>query len=162
MRNINSKRCSFIWIKTKSNYFKICSLFNNLRIYDFQRSRTERKREKKDDDNKTLCLYYDPFITKGEDIKNNLKNRNYIPIYNNQTSIGFTLYYSNLYNPNYIDENVKEIAIFEIETNETHLPMNERKVIVEMKFSSCIIVRVKNILSGKEVSIKANYYDRGE
>jgi len=31
-----------------------------------------------------------------------------------------------------------------------------------MKFSSCITVTAKNIHSGKEVSIKANYYDRDE
>ena len=134
-----------------------------LNIYDFQRSGTECKRETKDDNNKTQCEYYDPFITKGEDIKNNLIiNRNYIPLHNNQTSLGFTLYYSNLYNPIYIDENVKEIAYFDIDANETHLPINERTVKVEMKFSSCITVTAKNIHSGKEVSIKANYYDRDE
>ena len=128
-----------------------------------QRKGTECKREKKDADNITRCLYYDPFIKKGEDIKNNLiKNSNYFPLYNNQTSIGFNLYYSNLYNPIYIDENVKKIAYFEIEENETHLPIKERKVIVEMKFSSCITVTAKNVHTGKEVSIKANYYDRDE
>jgi len=86
-----------------------------LNTYDFQRSGTECKRETKDDNNKTLCDYYDPFITKGEDIKNNLIiNRNYIPLHNNQTSIGFNLYYSNLYNPIYIDENVKKLLILEL------------------------------------------------
>ena len=83
-------------------------------------------------------------------------------MHNNQTSIGFNLYYSNLYNPIYIDENVKKIAHFEIEANETHLKRKKRIVKVEMKFSSCITVTAKNIHSGKEVSIKANYYDRDE
>ena len=136
-----------------------------LNTYDFQRSGTECKRETKDDNNKTLCEYYDPFITKGEDIKNNLIiNRNYIPLHNNQTSIGFNLYYSNLYNFIYINENVKKIAHFGIEANETkiHLQRKKRIVKVEMKFSSCITVTAKNIHSGKEVSIKANYYDRDE
>ncbi len=131
--------------------------------YNLQRSETECKREIKDDDNDTLCYYYIPFIKKGEDIKNNLIiNHDFTPLLNNQTSMGFTLYYSNLYNPIYIDENVKEIAYFWIEANETYLPINERKVKVEIKFSSCITVTAKNIHSGKEVSIKANYYNRGE
>ncbi len=72
------------------------------------------------------------------------------------------IYNSNLYNPIYIDENVKKIAHFGIEANETHLQIKKRIVKVEMKFSSCITVTAKNIHSGKEVSIKANYYDRDE
>ena len=127
-----------------------------------QRNGTECK-NKKIIDNKTECEYYVPYVKKGEEIKNNLtKNDYFVPAYNNQTSLGFILYYSTLDNPVYIDENVKEIAYFGIEANETNLLRKERKVIVEMSFSSCITVTAKNIHSGKEVSIKANYYNRDE
>ena len=71
----------------------------------------------------------------------------------------FHLYYSNLINPVFINENVKEIAYFTIEVKETYLPREKREIIVEMKFSSCITVTAKNVNSGNEVSINANYYD---
>ena len=114
-------------------------------------------------DNKILCKYFSLFIKKGDEIKNNFsKNKIYIPLEENQKSVGFELYYSKLDNPVYIDENVKEIAYFSIEANETNLPIEKREINVEMKFSSCITVTAKNLISKKEVSIDANYYDIDE
>ena len=110
--------------------------------------------------NKIRCKYFDIFIKKGQEIKNNLSiNESFIPLKDHQNSVDFHLYYSNLINPVFINENVKEIAYFTIEVKETYLPREKREIIVEMKFSSCITVTAKNVNSGNEVSINANYYD---
>ena len=110
--------------------------------------------------NKSRCKYFDIFIKKGQEIKNNLSiNESFIPLKVHQNSVDFHLYYSNLNDPVYINENVKEIAYFTIEVTEKYLPREKRDIIVEMKFSSCITVTAKNVNSGKEVSINANYYD---
>ena len=45
---------------------------------------------------------------------------------------------------------------------ETHLPIKERKAKVKMEFGSCISVTAKNVISGKEVKITANYYNRND
>ena len=84
----------------------------------------------------------------------------FTPLEEEQDTMSFTLFYSNSTNPVYIDENdVKEIANFYIESKETYLPRNERKVKIEMEFSSCITVRAKNEISGNEILISANYYN---
>ena len=157
-----AKGAALYALKPNQIISRIAPYSMGLSAYFPQRNGTECKNEKIID-NKTECEYYVPYVKKGEEIKNNLtKNDYFVPAYNNQTSLGFILYYSTLDNPVYIDENVKEIAYFGIEANETNLLRKERKVIVEMSFSSCITVTAKNIHSGKEVSIKANYYNRDE
>ena len=77
--------------------------------------------------------------------------------------MSFTLYYSKNKHPVYIDEiDVKEMANFYIESKETYIPRNKRKVKFEMEFSSCITVRAKNEISGNEIIITANYYNNDE
>ena len=112
--------------------------------------------------NRIECRYFNTFIQKGDEIKNNFKIvKYYIPIEDEQEGMGFILYYSDNINPIYIDEKgVKEIASFEIEAKETNLPREKRVFEVEMEFSSCITVKAKNVISGNEVSITANYYNR--
>ena len=112
--------------------------------------------------NRIECRYFNTFIQKGSEIKNNFKIvKYYIPIEDEQEGMGFILYYSDHINPIYIDEKgVKEIANFDIEAKETNLPREKRIFEVEMEFSSCITVKAKNVISGKEVSITANYYNR--
>ena len=120
-------------------------------------------RNKYENKNEILCEYFNTFIKKGDEMKNNLSVvKSFLPIENSQTRVIFKLYYSNLNNPVYIDENVKEIANFTIEVKETYLPREKREIKVEMIFSSCITVTAKNVNSGKEVSIDANYYDINE
>ena len=118
-------------------------------------------RNKKIINNNIECEYFIVFIKKGDEIKNNFTMVEYFtPLEEEQDTMSFTLFYSNSTNPVYIDENdVKEIANFYIESKETYLPRNERKVKIEMEFSSCITVRAKNEISGKEILISANYYN---
>ena len=121
-------------------------------------------RNKKIIKNNIECEYFIIFIKKGDEIKNNFTMVEYFtPLEEEQDTMSFTLFYSNSTNPVYIDENdVKEIANFYIESKETYLPRNERKVKIEMEFSSCITVRAKNEISGNEILISANYYNNNE
>ena len=155
-----SRGAALFGLKPNQIVSRIAPYTIGLSGYELQREGTECRNEKIIDD-VSKCEYFISFITKGEDIKNNLTiSQSYIPANDEQDSLGFVLYYSNLEKPVYIDEkSVNEIAQFSIEANETHLPKKERKVLVEMKFSSYITVAAKNVNSGKEVSINANYYD---
>ena len=45
---------------------------------------------------------------------------------------------------------------------ETDRKLEERKATCKMVFSSCITVSAKNVLSGEEVKIIANYYNRND
>jgi len=110
------------------------------------------------------CLYFDIFKRKGDDIKNNeYIIKSYIPLHSSQTSSLITLYYSTSNNPIYIDEkNVRKIVEFSLEMNETDRKLEERQATCKMVFSSCITVSAKNILSGEEVKMTANYYNRND
>ena len=112
--------------------------------------------------NRIECRYFNTFIKKGDEVKNNFKIvKYYIPLEDQQEGMSFILYYSDNLNPVYIDEKgVKEIASFDIEAKETNFPREKREFKVEMEFSSCITVKATNVISGKEVSITANYYNR--
>jgi len=111
---------------------------------------------------KIYCEYFDIFKRKGEDINNNeYIIKSYTPFYSSQTSFRFVLYYSTSSNPIYIDEgNVEKIAEFSLEMKETDKNLEERLATCKMEFSSCITVKAKNVLSGEEVKITANYYNR--
>ena len=111
-----------------------------------------------------FCEYFDIFKRKGDDIKNNeYIIKSYIPLYSIQNGVSFTLYYSTSDNPIYIDkENVKKIAVFDLEMKEIDRKLEERKATCKMVFSSSITVSAKNVLSGEEVKIIANYYNRND
>ena len=134
-----------------------------LRTYSHHKPGTECK-EKKIIDSKIYCEYFGIFKRKGDDIKNNeYIIKSYLPLYSFQTGITFTLYYSDNANPIYIDkENDKEIAQFSLVMEETDRKLEERKATCKMVFSSCITVSAKNVLSGEEVKIIANYYNRND
>ena len=110
------------------------------------------------------CMYFDIFKRRGHDIKNNENIiKSYTPLLSNQTLSLITLYYSTSVNPIYIDEeNVKKIAEFSLEMKETDRKLEEREAICKMEFSSSITVSAKNVLSGEEVKITANYYNRND
>ena len=131
--------------------------------YSYYEPGTECK-EKIVIDSNIYCRYFDIFKRKGDDINNNESIiKSYIPLYSIQTSVRFILYYSTSFNPIYIDqENVKKIAEFSLEMKETDKKLEEREAICEMVFGSCITVQAKNVLSGKEVKITANYYNRND
>ena len=109
-----------------------------------------------------FCEYFDMYKRKGDDIKNgDLIIRSYTPLFNEQTAVSFKLYYSTLNDPIYIqEEGIKRIATFNLDMKELNLPMNERIAEVKMEFSSCITIKAKNIISGEEIKIMANYYNR--
>ena len=111
-----------------------------------------------------LCEYFNIFKKAGDDIKNNDYVENYyLPVYKDQKSILFQLYYSKSLNPIYVDDkNNFLVADFKLEMIETHLPIEKRKAKVKMEFGSCISVTAKNVISGKEVKITANYYNRND
>ena len=115
-------------------------------------------------DSNIYCGYFDIFKRKGDDIKNNeYIIKSYIPLHSTQTRSLITLYYSTSVNPIYIDEeNVKKISEFSLEMKETDRKLEEREAICKMVFSSCITVSAKNVLSGEEVKITANYYNRND
>jgi molecular chaperone DnaK (HSP70) len=132
-------------------------------FYSSHKPDTECK-EKRIIDSEIICEYFDIFKRKGDDIKNNeYIIKPYIPLYSFQTGVSFTLYYSTSVNPIYIDEeNVKKISEFSLVMKETDRKLEERKAICKMAFSSCITVSAKNVLSGEEVKITANYYNRND
>ena len=132
-------------------------------FYTSHKPDTECK-EKRIIDSEITCEYFDIFKRKGDDIKNNdYIISSYLPLYSNQTRIRFPLYYSTSFNPIYIDEeNTKKIAEFSLVMNETDRKLEERKVTFKMVFSSCITVSAKNVLSGEEVKIIVNYYNRND
>ena len=134
-----------------------------LSTYSYHIPGTECK-EKIEIDSNIFCEYFDIFKRKGDDIKNNeYIIKPYIPLYSFQTGVSFTLYYSTSVNPIYIDkENVKKIAEFDLEMKETDRKLEERKATCKMVFSSSITVSAKNVLSGEEVKIIANYYNRND
>ena len=129
-------------------------------VYSRQRQGTEC-RKPKEVDGETHCEYFDIFKRKGEDIINNeIKEKTYIPLKHDQTLINFILYGSNTYEPTYIDEEgVYTLGSFELEMDDTYLEREERKVLVKMEFGANINVYAKNINTGKEIKIKANYYN---
>ena len=134
-----------------------------LSVYRLHKPNTECKK-KKIIDSHIYCEYFDIFKRKGDDIKNNeYIIKSYLPLYSDQTNIGFTLYYSSSVNPIYIDEeNIQEISEFSLVMKETDRKIQERKASCKMVFSSCITVSAKNVLSGEEVKIIANYYNRND
>ena len=115
-------------------------------------------------DSNIFCKYFDIFKRKGDDIKNNeYIIKSYIPLYSIQTGVKFILYYSTSDNPIYIDKkNVKKIAEFDLVMKETDRKLEERIATCKMVFSSSITVSAKNVLSGEEVKITANYYNRND
>ena len=131
--------------------------------YSYHQPGTECK-EKIIKDSNIFCRYFDIFKRKGDDIKNNeYIIKPYIPFYLFQTGVRFTLYYSNSTNPIYIDnENVKAIAEFDLDMKEIDRKLEERIAICKMVFSSSITVSAINVLSGEEVKIIANYYNRND
>ena len=131
-----------------------------LSVYSRQRQGTECRKPAKVD-GETDCVYFDIFKRKGEDIINNeIKEKTYIPLKHDQTLINFILYGSNTYEPTYIDEEgVYTLGSFELEMDDTYLKKEERKVLVKMEFGANINVYTKNINTGKEIKIKANYYN---
>ena len=134
-----------------------------LSTYSFQKENTVCK-NKIQYNKEILCEYFSIFKRVGDDIKNNDFVENYYyPVYKDQTSVLFQLYYSKSLDPIYVDdENNFLIADFGLEMRETHLPIKERKAKVKMEFGSCISVTAKNVISGKEVKITANYYNRND
>ena len=127
--------------------------------YMYHKEGTECRDKRSDENNKDLCLYFLTFISKGKDIQNNYKiAETYTPIFQNQTDMNFKLYYSELSDTIYINED-EYISEFTLEINETYLPVEQRKVEVTMEFSSCITITAKNVISGNKVEIFANYYN---
>ena len=113
-------------------------------------------------DGEMKCRYFDIFKRKGEDIFNNeIIEKTYTPLKEDQKDIFFILYSSNSYNPTYIDEeDVKILGSFDLEMNETNLKREERKALVRMEFGANINAYAKNKISGKEIKLKANYYNQ--
>ena len=134
-----------------------------LSTYSYHIPGTECK-EKIVIDSNIFCEYFDIFKRKGDDIKNNeYIIKSYIPLYSIQTGVKFILYYSTSDNPIYIDKkNVKKIAEFGLVMKETDRKLEERIATCKMVFSSSITVSAKNVLSGEEVKIIANYYNRND
>ncbi len=132
-----------------------------LSAYSYHKNNTEC-RNKITDEQGERCLYFDIYKRIGDDIKNDDSiKREYIPLRKDQNEAIITLYYSTSNNPIYIDEEgVNPIAHFTININETDIPINERIIEVRMEFGSCITIKGKNTISGKEVKILANYYNR--
>jgi hypothetical protein len=78
-----------------------------------------------------------------------------------QTTVSFTLYYSDKYNPSYTEEEgVHKIAVIKVESTETYKPLDERKITFTMEFSSSITITAKNEISKKEEKINVNYFNR--
>ena len=110
-----------------------------------------------------LCQYFDKFIGKGEDIKNNQAIfHNYIPLFDNQKNVVFPLYFSKLENQIYIDGNTFKVSEFSMEVNEWNIPREKRMFELRMEFGSCITLSGKNLITGERIKIFANYYKRND
>ena len=109
------------------------------------------------------CEYFDIFIRKGDDIKNNQEiSHVFTPMYEKQESIGFPLYFSKNKDQRYIDENIIKVSEFSMKVKEMNIPREERFFEFRMKFGSCITVSGKNLVSGEKIKIFANYYKRND
>ena len=110
---------------------------------------------------KDRCEYFDLFIRKGEDIKNNEAIfHHYIPIDEDQNSVWFPLYFSLFKDPLYIDENIFKVSEFSMPISEMNIPREKRVFELKMEFGSCITVRAKYLVTNESVKIFANYYNR--
>ena len=112
---------------------------------------------------KKKCKYFDLFIRKGEDIKNNEAIfHHYIPIDEDQNSVWFPLYFSLFKDPLYIDENIFKVSEFSMPINEMNIPREERVFELKMEFGSCITVSAKNLVTKESIKMFANYYNRND
>ena len=110
-----------------------------------------------------LCEYFDVFVRKGEDIKNNKAIfHTYVPIFDYQENVWFPLYFSHSENQLYIDEKVFLVSDFSMEVTNKDIPREERRFELKMEFGSCITVSGKNLVSGEKIKIFANYYNRND
>ena len=134
-----------------------------IKVYSLQKDKTECRNQIEKEDG-LHCEYFDKFITIGEAVKNNYIVKNiYSPLDEDQENVLISLYYSNSFNPLYINEmGVYKYSDIKLEIKETDKPLNERKVEVEMKFGSCITINAKNKISGKTIKTTVNYYSREE
>ena len=109
------------------------------------------------------CKYFDTFIKKGEDIANNEAiYHTYVPIFDDQSSAYFPLYFSKSENQIYIDDEAKIISEFSMKINEFNIPRYQRRFELRMEFGSCITVSGKNLVTGEKLKIFANYYNRND
>ena len=109
------------------------------------------------------CQYFDIFIRKGDDIKNNQEiSHVFTPLYENQKSVHFPLYFSKNREQLYIDENIFKVSEFSMQVKEMNIPRKERRFELKMEFGSCITVSGKNLVSGEKIKIFANYYNRND
>ena len=112
---------------------------------------------------KGKCEYFDLFIRKGEDIKNNEAIFHYYtPIDEDQNSVWFPLYFSLFKDPLYIDENIFKVSEFSMPINEMNIPREERVFELKMEFGSCITVSAKNLVTKESIKMFANYYNRND
>ena len=126
--------------------------------YTYKKKGTECRNEENNN-----CQYFDIFIRKGDDIKNNQEiSHVFTPMYEKQESIGFPLYFSKNKDQRYIDENIIKVSEFSMKVKETNIPREERFFEFRMKFGSCITVSGKNLVSGEKIKIFANYYNRND
>ena len=109
------------------------------------------------------CKYFDTFIKKGEDIANNEAiYHTYVPIFDDQSSAYFPLYFSKSENQIYIDDEAKIISEFSMKINEFNIPRYQRRFELRMEFGSCVTVSGKNLVTGEKLKIFANYYNRND
>ena len=109
------------------------------------------------------CKYFDVFIRKGDDIKNNEEISHYgVPMYEFQDTVSFPLYFSKNRNQIYIDDNAFMVSNFSMPVTERNIPNDQRIYELLMEFGSCITVRGKNMVSGEKIQIFANYYNRDD
>ena len=126
--------------------------------YTYKEEGTECRNQKKGE-----CQYFDIFIRKGYDIKNNQEiSHVFTPLYENQTSVHFPLYFSKNREQLYIDENIFKVSEFSMQVKEMNIPREERRFELKMEFGSCITVSGKNLVSGEKIKIFANYYNRND
>ena len=126
--------------------------------YIYKIKGTECRNQKKGE-----CQYFDIFIRKGYDIKNNQEiSHVFTPLYENQTSVHFPLYFSKNREQLYIDENIFKVSEFSMQVKEMNIPREERRFELKMEFGSCITVSGKNLVSGEKIKIFANYYNRND
>ena len=126
----------------------------------FSQKQGTQCREPKEVDGEIKCKYFDILKRKGEDIFNNeIIEKTYLPLEEDQKSIYFILYGSNSYDPTYIDEEgVHSLAEFELKMDGTYKKGEERKALIRMEFGANINVYAKNINTGEEIKINANFY----
>ena len=109
------------------------------------------------------CKYFDVFIRKGDDIKNNEAISHYgVPMYEFQDTVSFPLYFSKNRNQIYIDDNAFMVSNFSMPVTERNIPNDQRIYELLMEFGSCITVRGKNMVSGEKIQIFSNYYNRDD